>query len=210
MWRTPMGDVEVGTVEEPRVTAIPLLPCASLDGVVSFYIALGFEVTVRQERPNPYAAIRWRGADVHLYEVASHDVQRGNICLLIVSEVEGLHACFCDALRGYLGRVPRSGLPRITRMRPGQTRFTVVDPAGNSVIYIRRGETNPHDETRRMSASLSHLGKAIRNAEVLREFKNDDVAAARVLKAAIARANDPAPHELAVAAEMLAELEADR
>jgi hypothetical protein len=61
-----------------------------------------------------------------------------------------------------------------------------------------------------MSTSLSHLGRAIRNAEVLRDFKNDDVAAARVLKAAIARANDPAPHELAVAADMLAELQADR
>ena len=205
-----MGEVEVGTVEDPSVTAIPLLPCASLDGVVSFYTALGFEVTERQERPNPYAATRWHGADVHLYEENSHDAHQGNICLLIVSEVEELHARFCDALRGYLGRVPRTGLPRITRMRPGQTRFTVVDPAGNSIIYIRRGEKNPHDETRRMSTSLSLLGKAIRNAEVLRGFKNDDVAAARVLTAAIARATDAAPHELARAAAMLAELDADR
>jgi hypothetical protein len=105
-----MGDAEVGTVEDPGVIAIPLLPCASLEGVVSFYTALGFEVTERQERPNPYAVIRWRGADVHLYQVASHDVQQGNIGLLIVSEVEALHACFCDAVRCYLGRVPRNGL----------------------------------------------------------------------------------------------------
>lgn len=35
-------------------TTIPLLPCRSLDDVAPFYQALGFEITYRQERPNPY------------------------------------------------------------------------------------------------------------------------------------------------------------
>jgi hypothetical protein len=140
-----------------------------------------------------------------------HDAERGGYCLFIVPEVEKLHERFREALRAHLGKLPSKGLPRITRMKPGQTRFTVVDPAGNSVLYIRRGEDDPHEATKRMLASLSSLGKAMRAAEVLRDFKNDDAAAAKVLRAAIAKAakaKDTAPDELARAEAMLAELDA--
>ena len=195
--------------EGEGVTAIPVFSCRALDDVLPFYAALGFEVTVRQERPNPYAATRWRGIDLHFHGLAMHDAERGGYCLLIVPEVERLHERFREALRGHLGKLPSKGLPRITRMKPGQTRFTVVDPAGNSVLYIRRGEKDPHEETKRMLGSLSSLGKAMRAAEVLRDFKNDDAAAAKVLRTAIAKATDAEPDELARAKEMLAELEGD-
>ena len=56
--------------------------------------------------------------------------------------------------------------------------------------------------------SLSSLGKAMRAAEVLRDFKNDDAAAAKVLRNAIAKAKDAEPEELARAKAMLAELDA--
>ncbi len=195
--------------EDEGVTVIPVLSCLALDDVLPFYTALGFEVTSRQERPNPYASTRWRGIDVHFHGLASHDSQRGCYSLLIVPEVERLHERFCAALRGHLGKAPSKGLPRITRMKPGQTRFTVVDPAGNSILYIRRGEKDPHEETKRMLASLSPLGKAMRAAEVLRDFKNDDAAAAKALRAAIAKARDADPDELARAEAMLAELDAE-
>jgi hypothetical protein len=193
------------------ITAIPVLSCRALDDVLPFYTALGFEITVRQERPNPYAATRWQRADLHFYGLPTHDAERGCYCLMIVPEVEQLHERFREALRAHLGKVPSKGLPRITRMKPGQTRFTVVDPAGNSVLYIRRGEADPHEETKRMLGSLTSLGKAMRAAEVLRDFKNDDAAAAKVLRAAIAKAakaTDAEPDELARAKAMLAELDA--
>jgi hypothetical protein len=191
--------------EQLGVTPIPLLPCRALDDVLPFYAALGFELTTRQDRPNPYAATRWRGIDLHFHGLASFGVERAGTCLLIVPEVEALHEAFRQALRaGDL--LPSKGTARITRMKPGQTRFTVVDPAGNSVIFIRRGEVDPHAETKRLSGSLSALGKAMRAAEVLRDFKNDDDAARKLLKAALAKATGDAD-ERARAEAMLAELE---
>lgn len=195
--------------EDTRVTAIPVLPCRALDDVLPFYAALGFEVTARQERPNPYAATCWRATELHFHGLAQHEPARGGICLVLVPEVEALHEQFCKLLRGHLGKLPTKDLPRITRMKPGQTRFTIVDPAGNTVIYIRRDEKDPHEETRRTAASLSPLGKAMRAAEVLRDFKTDDAAAAKVLRTALAKAKAAAPDELARARAMLAELEAE-
>ena len=194
-------------MSDVRVTAIPLLACRGLDEVLPFYAALGFELVSRQERPNPYAAMRWQGVEVHFYGLSWHDNKRAGICLLMVPEVEELHARFCEALRAHLGKVPTKGLPRITRMQPGQTRFTVVDPAGNSVIYIRHGEPDPHEESKRMAPSLSSLGKAIRAAEVLRDFKGDDASAVKVLQSGLARSKDADPEEVARARAMLDELE---
>jgi hypothetical protein len=129
-----------------------------------------------------------------------------------VPEVEGLHARFSDVLKETFGKVPTKGRPRITRMKPGQSRFTVVDPAGNSVLYIRRGEKDPHEETKRTSSSLSALGKAMRAAEVLRDYKSDDAAAAKVLRNALAKAGDADrvdPAERVRAKAMLDELDED-
>ncbi|MEK8228763.1 hypothetical protein NKG05_26365 [Oerskovia sp. M15] len=41
---------------------VPLLPCASIDEISDFATALGFEVTYRQTRPNPYLAPGGRGS----------------------------------------------------------------------------------------------------------------------------------------------------
>jgi hypothetical protein len=60
--------------------------------------------------------------------------------LALVPEVEQLHRQFTDRLRAALGRVPGTGFPRISRMRPGQTRFTLTDVAGNAVIFIKHGD----------------------------------------------------------------------
>ena len=150
-------------------TAIPLLACRKLDDVLPFYESLGFELTTRQERPNPYASTRWRNADLHFY--AANSV---GICLFIVDEVEELHAAFKR-----IGTWASNA--RITRMKPGQSRFTVFDPAGNSE-------------------------RPCEPREVLRDFKNDDAAAAKVLTQALARARDANPDEVKRAKVMLAEL----
>lgn len=136
-------------------TAIPLLPCRKLDDVLPFYESLGFELTTRQERPNPYAA------------------NSVGICLFIVDEVEELHAAFKR-----IGTWASNA--RITRMKPGQSRFTVFDPAGNSE-------------------------RPCEPREVLRDFKNDDAAAAKVLTQALARARRE-PRRSERAKVMLAEL----
>jgi len=188
--------------------AIPVLPCRALDDIVPFYSTLGFEIALRQERPNPYAALRWRGADIHFFGLPAHDAARNSTtCLLIVEEVETLHAEFAEALRGLFGRIPSKGAPRLTRMRPKQTRFTAVDPAGNSIIFIRRDEPDPHETTKALASQLSPLGKAMRTAEVLRDFRTDEAAAKKVLEVALRKAQNADPAELAQARTMLAELD---
>nr|QKW93683.1 glyoxalase [Vitiosangium cumulatum] len=165
---------------------IPVLPCASMPETLAFYRTLGFEVTHEQTRPNVYAATR-RG-DVHLHFMGLKGLKPSesySTCLVIVPEVEQLHQTFVDGLRQAYGKVPLSGFPRITRMKKGQSRFTVVDVAGNSVIYIRQDAPDDYDESASDNPSQTGLGKALRAAARLRDFKNDDAAAAKVLEAAL-------------------------
>ncbi|WP_437283975.1 hypothetical protein [Sorangium sp. So ce406] len=177
---------------------IPVLPCVSLPETLAFYGALGFEVTHQQTAPNVYAATR-RG-DIHLHFMGIKKLdprQAYTTCLVLVPEVEPLHETFAEGLRKAYGKLPVAGLPRISRMKKGQSRFTVVDVAGNSVIFIKQGAPDDYDEGAAGSRSDSHLGKALRAAARLRDFRNDDAAAAKVLDVALAREAPAAPLERA-------------
>ena len=44
---------------------IPILPCQSLQPLLDFYTALGFEVTFEQRSPNPYAVVERGGVELH-------------------------------------------------------------------------------------------------------------------------------------------------
>ncbi|XYH92936.1 hypothetical protein ACMHYB_34405 [Sorangium sp. So ce1128] len=181
-----------------EVMTIPVLPCVSLPETLAFYGALGFEVTHQQTTPNVYAATR-RG-DVHLHFMGLKKLdprEAYSTCLVLVPEVEHLHETFAEGLRKAYGKVPIAGLPRISRMKKGQSRFTVVDVAGNSVIFIKRDAPDDYDEGAAGAGSDSRLGKALRAAARLRDFKNDDAAAAKVLDVALARKEPAAPLERA-------------
>ncbi|WP_437892961.1 hypothetical protein [Sorangium sp. So ce124] len=184
---------------------IPVLPCVSLPETLAFYDALGFEVTHRQTAPNVYAATRRGEVHLHFMGLKGLDPRQAySTCLVIVPEVERLHETFAEGLRRAYGKLPISGLPRISRMKKGQSRFTVVDVAGNSVIFIRRDAPDDDDEGAAGSRSDSRLGKALRAAARLRDFKNDDAAAAKVLDVALARkgADDPLERARALAARL--------
>jgi hypothetical protein len=172
---------------------IPVLPCVSLGETLDFYRALGFEVTYEQESPYVYGTVRWGAADLHFYGGFKRfdPAKAQSTCLIMVDDVEGPHRAFVDNLKRSLGRLPTAGLPRITRLRKGQTRFAVFDPAGNSVVFIARDEPDMSwdDEP---EEGRSRLAQALDTAVWLRDLRGfDDVAAARVLDAALRR-NDPA------------------
>ena len=189
-----------------HAVTIPVLPCVSLDETLDFYGRLGFQQTYRQTAPNPYAVVEHDGAQLHFAGVKGlKPTEAYTTCLVIVPEVERLHQSFAEALRSVFGKLPISGLPRISRMRKGQSRFTVVDPAGNSVIFIRKNAPDDYDESQKPQSS-SHLGKALRAAARLRDFKGDDLAAAKVLDVALARAEQGLPIERARALAARAEL----
>ncbi|MDF2695228.1 MAG: hypothetical protein K0S65_3611 [Labilithrix sp.] len=188
-----------------RVVTIPLLPCVSIDEAIGFYRLLGFEVTYQQARPNPYAALRRGDANLHFFGLQGLDPKKAfSTCLIVMPEVESVHKMFAEALRGAYGRVPVAGIPRISRMRKGQSRFTIVDPAGNSVIVVRSDEAN--DTTTPSSKPLSRLARALEQATILRDGKNDDLAAAKVLDVALSKDEPWSPIERARALAARTEL----
>jgi hypothetical protein len=49
-------------------TTIPALPCESMDEMLIFYQAIGFEVTYKQKAPNPYAVVHHADEyDLHFF-----------------------------------------------------------------------------------------------------------------------------------------------
>lgn len=186
--------MEISDAVEPQVVAnevtVPLLPCVDLDATVEFYEAIGFVGTFRMSRPYLYLALNFSGFTLHFGRAPAGldpGLETSGGCLLMVDAVAPYHHAFTVGLRQRYGKVLSSGLPRITRLRPGQSRFTVVDPSGNSIIVIQRDE--PEVVEYGGSKALRGLERAIDNAGILREFKNDDRAAARVLDVALRRAD---------------------
>ncbi|MFJ8045092.1 glyoxalase [Kitasatospora sp. NPDC096147] len=185
-------------------TTVPLLPCAAVEETVEFLTALGFELTYRQTRPYLYLAFGRGGIQLHYSRPPEgHDpAAEGGGCLVFVDEVAPYHAEFKAGLKAHYGRVPSSGRPRITRYREGASRFTLVDPSGNSLIVIQRDE--PMELEYGGSPALTGLARALDNARILVEFKNDDRAAFRALCSGYRR--HAAGADAAVRAAAVAEL----
>ncbi|MES2640715.1 MAG: hypothetical protein V4850_14565 [Myxococcota bacterium] len=186
---------------------IPALPCVSLDDTLALWVALGFVVTYRQKAPSAYGVVARDGYELHFFGMKGLDPAAAfSTCLVMMPEVENLHAEFAERLRQALGRSPAKGLPRISRMRPGQSRFTLTDPNGNSVIFIKYGAQDEEDAQAYKDPSLTPLQRAIRLAARLRDFHNDDLAAAKALDTALARVGDESPLDRAEALSARAEL----
>jgi hypothetical protein len=73
----------------------------------------------------------------------------------------------------------------LTRFRAGATRFTIYDPSGNAIIVVARAE--PRELEYGGSKELTGLARALDQARIFHEFKNDDRAALRHLTSAMRR-----------------------
>ncbi|WP_153537648.1 VOC family protein [Actinomadura macrotermitis] len=192
----------------PNETTVPLLPCVSVEESLAFYKALGFEVTAEQSKPYIYLALRWSGFELRFGpapEGLDPAREASGACLVMVDAVAPYHAAFVAAMRRVYGKVLNTGLPRITRYRPGASRFTLFDPSGNSVVFVQRDE--PEELDYGGSKELAGLARVLDNVRILREFKNDDLQAFRALKSGVRRHGPVAPAaERAIALCHLAEL----
>jgi hypothetical protein len=178
----------VAGLSERSSTTIPLLPATSLEASLSFWQALGFEATLRQNAPNAYAVVHYDDFELHLFGLKRVEPEDNfTTCLVIVAEVEQLHALYAARLERSLGRAPYRGLPRLSRMRPGQTRFTVTDVAGNSVIFVKRGREDDEAAAEYKRPGQTPLQRTVALAERMRDFKNDDAGAARALDRVLER-----------------------
>lgn len=191
----------------PNETTVPLLPCASGEETTAFFKSLGFAVTYEQYRPYLYLVFELSGFALH-YGKAPKGTDPANEdvggCLVFVDDVAAYHAHFTAAMRAAHGKVLAKGLPRITRYRPGASRFTLMDPNGNSILFVQRDE--PMELEYGGDRSLPPLQRALDNARIFREFKNDDKAAFRTVTSALRRHGDAAPVDRATAHAVLIEL----
>ena len=169
--------------------AIPLLPCASIDDVLTFYTALGFEQIYRQTKPNPYLAMQCDGIDLHFFGIPGFEpADSYGSCIIQVEDTAELHRAFASGLRSLYGKVPVAGIPRMTRPRPrknaeGLAGFTVVDPGGN---WLRIFPTVAAPTGR----EAGKLTQALDNAVVLADSHGDPAQAAKILDGALTRLAD--------------------
>jgi len=190
---------------------VPVLFAASLDETLDFWEALGYKKTYYQKSPYGYAVMSRGEYGLHFIQQKWLKPEENPYgCLVMVTDVEAVHQNFSKALKGKLGRVPNKGLPRITRIRPGQTRFTVTDPSGNWVTFIKFGdedeEITVNSEQRRGQSPMEF---AISRATRFREFKLDLSGAAKILDVALERHSDEAKILIARALLLRAEIALD-
>ncbi|CAM3644212.1 hypothetical protein [Isoptericola cucumis] len=217
------GDVFGGAFDDvaARTRMIPLLPCGDVDEMASFWTALGLELTYRQVRPYPVVSFARGGIALQYYGMPAWDPEASHsTCVLVVPDTEPLYAAFAAGLRALHGRLPTSGVPRVTRPRTrannaGLSGFSVVDPAGNWVRVSRApdeatpitaGEGGTMTWT---SGGGGPLARATENAVVVADSKGDVPQARKVLAGAVRRARagaTPPVAELAPALAYLVEL----
>jgi catechol 2,3-dioxygenase-like lactoylglutathione lyase family enzyme len=127
----------------------PCLPCGNLDQSLSFYEGLGFKTTYRQTRPNPYAVVGLEDIVIHLFGMEGFNpAESYGSVIVAVPDPEGLYRAFATRLRERFGKLPASGIPRITRPRKKYgtvSGFSVIDPGGNWLRVYRLGDTEKED-----------------------------------------------------------------
>lgn len=182
---------------------VPMLPCVTIEETLSFWEMLGFEITYKQTRPYQYGVVARGGSELHFGRVKGMDAggNEYNGCLVVVPGVEAAYQEFTATFKQKLGRVPHTGIPRISRMKPGTTRFTLTDVSGNSMIFIDSDSGEKDQETweKADNKNQSPLQKAIAMAIRFRDYKEDEQAAAKTLDVALRKAENEEKTTLAEA-----------
>ncbi|MFJ7217703.1 hypothetical protein [Amycolatopsis sp. NPDC098790] len=167
---------------------VPLLPCPSIDEIASFYQMLGFEITYRQTRPNPHVAVRREDINLHFFGMDGYDpAQSYSTCLVIVPDIGALFEAFAAGMRSVHGKLLVSGIPRMTRPRLRNDRYTgfaVVDPGGNW-IRISKATTEPEARTK--------LAAAMENAARQADARGNERQGLKILEGALKRATGDEP-----------------
>ncbi len=184
-------------------TTVPILPCVSIVETLSFWEMLGFEITYKQTRPYQYGVVARGGSELHFGRVRGMEAVNYEYsgCLVMVPDAGKVYQEFRARFKEKLGKVPHSGIPRISRMKPGTTRFTLTDVSGNSIIFVDGRETDKDQETweKADNKDQSPLQKSIAMAIRFRDYKEDEQAAAKTLDVALRKAENEDKTDIAEA-----------
>jgi catechol 2,3-dioxygenase-like lactoylglutathione lyase family enzyme len=176
-------------------TTIPILPCASINDMLTFYTALGFEITYQQARPNAYACVRRGSIELHFFTMRDYQPENSySTCLVVIAEADAWYRAFAAGLRQHYGKLLVAGIPRLTPLRnkaEGGRGFNVIDPGGNWIRFVQK-TANPEASEPEAHAAPTRLSRAVRAAELLADSKGDYAEAAKTLDKALA-AHEAAP-----------------
>ncbi|MFH8715025.1 bleomycin resistance protein [Streptomyces zaomyceticus] len=176
---------------------IPILPCSTLQPVLDFYTALGFEVTFRQKSPNPYAVVERGGIELQFFGLKQYDPASSiSTCYVVTDDVDGLHEAFRTGLKAAYGRMPTRGLPRIGALKDmsyGVRQFLMTDPGGNCVRVGQPIGDDPHHRP----APQETFARALHHAALFADSKDDPAGAAKILDRVLALVDErPTPGQL--------------
>lgn len=120
---------------------IPCLPCRDVDESIAFYENLGFRRTYRQLRPNPYAVVQYEDIHLHIFGMDGFEPENSyGMAIVVVPDTDALYRHFAERLRAAFGKLPVTGLPRVTRPRKKfgtVTGFSLVDQAVTGCEFRR-------------------------------------------------------------------------
>ncbi|GAA4189809.1 hypothetical protein GCM10022252_27110 [Streptosporangium oxazolinicum] len=191
---------------------VPILPCRSIDEVEEFYVALGFTRTYRQVRPNPSLGLRREDIHLQFCGIPGFVAEDSyGSCIVSVPDTGVLFHAFAEGLRSAYGKLPVSGIPRITRPRKRKNAddlagFTIVDPGGNWIRVFPSSKDASSKDASQEEPPAGKLATALRNAVVVGDSKGDHRQAAKILDGALARAGDAPDAELVEALLYRAEI----
>jgi hypothetical protein len=116
---------------------IPILPCTDIKMQAEFYRQLGFAVKLYTS-PNLYAVMQLETIELHFWGSRKNvPAENSSMCFILVEDVDTVYQAFAGSIKQHTGKIPRSGIPKITKVRDlvNDRRFTLTDPGGNT-IYI--------------------------------------------------------------------------
>ncbi|MER6996543.1 VOC family protein [Streptomyces sp. NPDC000410] len=173
---------------------IPMLPCQTIQPVVDFYTALGFETTFLQKSPYPYAIVQRGPVELQFFGMKRYDpAESYSGCYILTDDVDGLYETFRAGLKEAYGRIPNRGLPRIgplKNMSYGVRQFVMADPGGNS---IRIGQKTSEDMSHR-PVPKEPFARALHLGTLFADSKEDLPGAAKIIDRVLQPADEqPTP-----------------
>lgn len=160
---------------------IPLLPCQTIQPVIDFYTALGFEVTFLQKSPNPFAVVERGDIGLQFFGMKKYEPSESySTCYVLTDDVDGLYEAFRAGLKAAYGKIPSRGIPRIGPLKDmsyGVRQFLMTDPGGNCV---RVGQPISEDLHHR-PAPKETFARALHNATLFADSKEDPAGAAKII-----------------------------